>query len=182
MTTICAAVSCDGRSIVFGSDTQATLNDARVSPTQKWVMAHGWHIGIAGDSRAGSILARHAYDAFRNNERVFDFAETVRALLERFGWRPENDGGAPRYRLSGLIIRSYDGRFAPELWEFCGGFSLERVASGDFMACGSGAEFARGAAHALRDRSPSERVEAALTAAVDFDIWSGGPLNIETVT
>lgn len=139
--------------------------DQRVGPLMlptKWVRRGVWAFGVSGVCRALPLIA--AGPEVPQDSPLAVGIWLRNALLED-GFQPlEEGGGGPKvFDVSVLLAR------AGRLWLLDGSLTPLAVPAGQLMATGSGREYARGAAHALGEAPPEDRVRAAVQAAIDLE-------------
>ena len=169
MTTVCA-VHIEGDGTWVGSDRQQTFDDTRIMGTPKWFGAYGWAVASAGNARTHNLLEQNV-DAIFN--KVADVAMVVDRLLTMFedhNYNHDEDEG-PRTFGQDLIVCApkKEGR---GIWGIASCGAYWPVPINTLWAEGSGRSFAIGAAMFVS--GGREKCEAALAAAIQYDIYSGG--------
>ncbi|MEQ9349010.1 MAG: hypothetical protein RII27_00555, partial [Alphaproteobacteria bacterium] len=155
---------------------QATWGDTfQACCGPKWVRAHGWALGHAGDGRVADLLKDSARDLLHHLARPIDLTERLRLLFDAHGIAGAADGdgeprGARRYGQAMILARP------GAVSSLAGDLALHRVRRGMLWAEGSGESYAAGAGHALaRTGQPAPEVlRAAVRAAMTFDPACGG--------
>lgn len=143
MTVLCAARGHDGTWI--GSDTGLGFAGDLIPVGPKWVVRGSIAIGTSGDSRALALLREHAVEIFDSPE-PFEMASAWRAACLADGFKEEAGVGPKRFAVGGLIVIVGRG-----IWHMDGTFTPVLVAL-DYMATGSGTDYAMGAMWANHPR------------------------------
>lgn len=140
----------------------------------KWVRRGDCSIGVSGTYRVIPLLASAQG---MPQEDPFAIGTWIRDVLAEDGFQSRDDSGGPKsFDIEILLARP--GR----LWLLDASLTPIEVPPGEFMAVGSGREYARGAAHALSFASPADQVRAAVQAAIDLEYETcGGKPVVETV-
>lgn len=169
--TIIAAIHEPGVGTWIGGDRRMTANNEIVSDDcDKWLIGNGWAVAFAADHRA-QALSEHA-DVMKMVEHADDppweIASRIRSVLDQDGWRGSDAKGSKDYSAC-LVIAS-----AQAAWLCWGCMTPIRMPLGAMAVAGSGSDFARGAAHAMRGMPPEKILRAAIDAAIAFDTGCGG--------
>jgi hypothetical protein len=171
VTIICAAKGPSG--VWIGSDSRATASGfVYPGARQKWRCVSGWWIGACGRERIDWLIERAA----RQDREVLasmtagDVGDWLISLVVADKWVPEDEKSAPSvYDFNAILV-------SPSLQLFeVGSSGTASEAGEDFIAMGSGYEYALGANSALRGALPVTRVEAAIEAACRYRTDCGGP-------
>ena len=151
---------------------------------KKWVRVGRGAVGVAGSTRALTLLRQFASVLGTMTETPEGLAEAIRLLFEIKGCRIQPDEGKSGFGTCGSdILYATPGG----IWDIGQNFAVDRLRDGCLWARGSGMDHALGADHALcRDKRrrglyPEQRIEAALDAAAHFDVKCGGPMVIERI-
>jgi ATP-dependent protease HslVU (ClpYQ) peptidase subunit len=182
LTIICALKTHDG--VWIGADGRV-CDDGKIvnDRVEKWCKnGHGLWLGIAGALRAINM----AGTVFVNSEYPVHAIEGIRKLVEDDGWESEPGKGPKSYDFTMMIT---DGK---SIWEVAGdGSWVQHRDIGDFVAIGSGADFAFGAYDGIvgwDEQAEGDDIELKgligdiLRCACRRDTSCGGGLFIQKVT
>lgn len=184
MTIVCAYQPRGSSRVWMGSDSRETA--ARfIYPTiyRKIYRVGEWLIGSSGNSRFDEFFDQPTDPRWTCVAAIRDRFEEY---LKDLGVTSEKDceGEVPTYSYTFLAAR------AGELWGVSGNGCLLRPAWG-FLACGSGQDYAYGAAHALligsRAARPSDPktcmlfMRDVIEAAIEFRGDCGGEIVVESI-
>lgn len=162
MTLICALRR--GGETWIGSDQYGTFADGvRVRTGPKWILG-AWAIGHAGALRAKNLIQANM-ECLSHNE-PFEVANAIRELLHTDRWSILDRPGDPENYDQNWILASGRG-----VWVVDASFSI--VPSKEFVADGSGRDYALGAA-AVAEGGPKQVLEAAIRATVKLVTHCGG--------
>lgn len=170
MTTL-VGIHIPGVGTYFGSDRQLTINGMPMGPRIKWVRHNGWACGVAGHGRTLDLMERFKSDLLEI-ENPFDFTENVRAMMGEFDFgsdAAESGLGAPVYGQH-FMLASRDG-----LWDIDMSLCAFKVPDNTLWACGSGQDYALGAAYLaprLTD-DPRDQLREMILAATKYDPSTG---------
>ena len=178
MTILCAVR--DGSAVWIGADSRATAGGF-VSPVphEKWSEQDGWQIGVAGYERMRTLMRLNPFSPSGGsiaNWSADAISEFLYKLAHADGWKPYPTDHGPQAFSLNLILVSPDLR----VFETTGGGSVTEAGE-EFVAAGSGCEYAYGAAFALRISTPEARIDAALKAACQYNCDCGPPLFMKKI-
>lgn len=171
MTIICAMHE-PGVGTWIGSDTQETVgHEILLLDGPKWVVGEHWAAAMTGEAVVHDIVIEHAADLLDADVTPREFHRRLVSILKEAGVEPKMDEGNlyPRWHYR-LILAS-----ATELWDVDGHGHCRRS---NWVANGSGCEFATGAIFALGSAVPSmpprDAVHLAVSAAINHTNGCGG--------
>jgi hypothetical protein len=172
MTIICAIS--DGTRTIIGSDTLAVSTNGDKSYTgPKWVLAGPWAIGIAGPLYYHRVVQAHREDvAGRLNsadEPSWGLAVALAALFKEHECKPRGDDYGALFWGGWFMLAD-----AKRIWTFDSTLSSVQAPTGTLAAEGSGCDFAKGVAFAVKHEPADRQVETAIKAAMEFDNGCGG--------
>jgi ATP-dependent protease HslVU (ClpYQ) peptidase subunit len=181
MTIICALASEDGNSVAFASDRQITFFDHREpTPKPKWIKCGDAWIGGGGSASFLYALAELSGDAaIAYGDSAVTMMKKLKAcadsiLLERC--RDQEH----LFDVTGLIILPRSG-----MYQFYNNLMPLPVKAGQFVAVGSGASYAFGAAHAMMNHTKhlAEKsiVIAGVRAACAYSMGCSEPIDVWTM-
>lgn len=144
--TLLLAIEKDDKIHYAGDRCETTSYTKRTLPHSKWIPHRGWRIGLAGSTKFGSllmtdgrwrsILGPHGEESV---DQVFAFVRCCQEIIAADGWHPEKSDRYPaQFNTSGIIVSPIG------IFSFCSAFSVYQHGPGEFVAMGSGADFAIG--------------------------------------
>lgn len=180
MTTI-IAMKDEKMGVVIASDRQVSAGlrkNYMVDETAKWLISedHMWAVASSGRYRTMTILRSCADTVLHKLESPDDFVYRLQQALadNNFAHRASDGESEPDRHLTmdcQFILTN-----GHQIWSISHDYSVFEI--NDFIAEGSGAEYAMGALHALKaTKSKLKSVEIvliALGASVSYDAGSGG--------
>lgn len=174
--SIIAAINDTATGVVWvGSNGRATLGSLRApSIDRKWKAMNGWLIGITGSGPKLEALDAHGNEFPDTAEFPFEILKFMKSAYDAFDIG-DTDDGLKRYSGSGILIHR-SGR----IWDFDNSFCLTEVESGAFWGQGSGMEIAIGAAAALDDKAPRERLTRAVQITIEKDVDCPGECIVQS--
>lgn len=177
MTVICALR--DGDKVWIGSDSRMTSGGGHIyaGAHQKWIHWGDWWIGISGTPRLANVIALAPVPPA--DASVLEIVNTLRRLTKEDDWSagsPGNGNGGPQDNGHNAIIVTPDRR----VFDLGCRWSVTE-AFDNFTACGSGCEYAYGAAYASREKPLGQIVMTALQAACVMSATCGEPLFVQQV-
>lgn len=159
MTVVCAAHGADGWYI--GSDTRMTIGQDPVRTGEKWIVGEGVAIGVSGHSRVLEILRAERMRIFSDPDPWVMMGKLRRTMLDD-GFQPEAEPGPRLFSVSAIIVLPGYG-----IWHVDGALTPVRTIE-KFLAIGSGADHATGAAWAAQRQGP----DTGASNAVTMGIWA----------
>ena len=176
MSIVCAYAAPGGKSIVFGSD-RAVIDGGRIelSHTKKWNKTDaGIWVGSVGDLSVAHTLRSMSYQGFRAvvNDPIASH-QFFKMRLEAAGIKKHEESNT--YPGQAIIIDPGFGYY-----ELNNCLTLQQVENMNFVAIGSGSDFAHGAAQVLKGASTDNVVRLSLMAACNLcsscsfptDVWN----------
>jgi len=175
MTCVCGVT--DGQTVVMGGDSAMSNEDGDVTVCSPKVFERGGMLfGVSGESRVGQLL-KHVYglpvpgDEQDLEEYVVrDFSVGFAAFLRETG---EELLPTPSDDEMWHLLLATRGR----LFRICSHLSASETATG-YDAIGSATPHALGSLASTEDRTPKERVQAALMAAERHHGGVAGPFTL----
>lgn len=142
--TIVAAIKEPGANRVWiGSDTQSTYNERRCYSGPKWVLAHGWALGISGYHRAINLAAAHRDALFADLASPEVFLQRWAKVLAGESWNSDARAGPKDYGCDYLLVR-------PDvIYDIDCAFAITPTKDGELCAVGNGTKAALGCAFGL---------------------------------
>ena len=168
MTIVCAFHKL-GYGTVIGSDNQETLGyEALPLMNGKWVIGSHWAAGIGGEAKAFDLITTNSQALLNTDITPQTFISKYLAIIREDGWEPIKEQGVPIIFNVRIILAS-----ACEIYDISGNGHVRRS---EWVAIGSGSEFATGASYVLRQQnsSPETIVRTAVRAAIQFSTTCGG--------
>lgn len=182
MTIICALSSKDGDTIAFAGDRHLSYGQrTSIMHTPKWVDIDGIWIGVAGRLIFAQALKEIKKEEWLNVVKSpVAFRKLMHDnLIQNGGATPLKDN-EDYFPVSGIIIIPGHG-----MWHFNGDLMPVPVKAGDFVATGSGEEYAYGAAYA--HMLPNNNCDiygtvlVATLAAAKHDMNCAQPIDVFTI-
>jgi ATP-dependent protease HslVU (ClpYQ) peptidase subunit len=175
----CIVAISDKNKIWMGGDSAASKNDEIITRENKKVFKNGnFIIGFSGSFRVGQIL-QYGFNPPKQEKNqddmeymVIDFIDSLRSTLQFKGLLfQEREGDAHDCE----FIVGYKNTF----YLIESDFQISKPI-GNYIACGSGAHYAMGALHALKDidLEPKIKIEKALNASAEYCTMVRGPYEI----
>lgn len=186
MTTIIGLI--DSSTAYIAADKQISYGSAvRSAPTQKYFHLDHFLIAVAGPTRLQQLL-QHNLTLPTDKEKptihecLQHFIRQIRDLLEEWQCVGHNEEGRPCMPGSLLVMNH------GSIWHIDGDLCISPVR--DFIAIGSGWQFASGSLHTTAGNPfpgmPSEnkesaprRIALAMKSAAAFDLYTGSDYDIE---
>lgn len=176
MTVITAIHDSEQNITWVGSNGRATIGSF-VGPSldKKWIAMEGWLIGMTGTGPKEQALAAHAEKFPVEAKHPFEVLKFMRDAYMEFDIG-EMEEGLKRFCGSGLLVHK-----SGAVWDFDNSFCLTAVERGAFWARGSGMDMAIGAAHALKDFTPSPKdiTRRALEIVIATDVDCPGEVLVQ---
>lgn len=174
--TIIAALR-DGDTVWIGADSRITDSHGLIvsGDHRKWRhISDMFWLGSAGHVRLDAVIGQMKLPSDRHS--AYGFAQYLYAAVSDDGWIPEDtkDGG-PRQFCYDCIGIDPGG-----IW-LLHGSGVAISTGGEFVAVGSGAPYAYGAAFALSHKSAMDVVTGAVSAAYQYDRDCGGKMLVEQI-
>lgn len=144
--TLLIAIEKDDKIHYAGDRCETSGYTKRVLPHSKWIPHRGWRIGLAGSAKFGSLLLTDGRwrsilgpPGEESIDQVFSFVRCCQEIIAADGWHPEKSDRYPnQFNTAGMIVSPIG------LFSFCSSFSVYQHGPGEFVAMGSGADFAIG--------------------------------------
>lgn len=158
MTIVCAIINPMNKKLYFGSDTQTSYGSHRANVGNKWIrLSQNWMIGMSGLHLAGNAIEE--YLPLNDLDVVENPISVVRRILEilkewNIGSKETNE-----------IVTTYGGQSIlarlgedPQLFYLSSAMCARPVPHGEFIAAGSGDDYAYGAAYALMGKNITSNI------------------------
>lgn len=164
--------------IWLGCNDRATIGDTP-SPdaASKWLKFGDWAIGLSGDESVYEQYLLTAAEEFPTTSAdVLDVFKFLKSTYRdaNLGQQKGSDT-SDSYGVDGILVHA-----SGKIWDFDNHLALSTVPPNRLWGCGSGVDYALGADFAARDaKSPKERIEIAIRAAISLDIGCPGKPLIE---
>lgn len=173
--TIIAAVHEPGVGSWIASDTLAVRDGVRHDMrTLKWVVYGSRALGVSGSQALTSLVDRHKETLLALGKHPFDVIWDLRRLMQEHGAKPKDEEGRLPWMETWVIYATPLG-----VWGFGTDGAVASLPAGEMMADGSGHQFAFGAWEATAGQPASDRLAAAVLAAMKRDQYCGGKLKIQ---
>ena len=174
--TILAAYT-DGKKTWVGGDTQATAGNLVFKDVSKWTIHENWAIGQSGSVRAINIIEANIEALVKGLYEPFDFTSRLRDIFDEEGIIPGElergtEGGPEEFGEYVLLAKPGN------VWAIGSDLSIYPVATGKVIAEGCGYQYAYGAAFDTADLKPQERIKRMIAAAIEYDPYCGGEIQI----
>lgn len=186
MTIVCGYKDPVTGEVWIGADSASVSGGYRFQAVERKIVRFGdWWVGVAGLSRGIEVIEATA-ESYRGPNSIRAIVDEIFAGFERAGFAHDDDrkAGPPCYKQQIIIARpgklfdiGEDGTVGEPSW--------------GFVACGSGAPWAEGAAWLMHEgnkhkiRTPLFAADAiidnAIRAALNFRTDCGGEIVIERV-
>ena len=177
MTIICAYRDSKAGKTWLGSNSRALVGDTIISgDLSKWSFYGDWAIAFSGRGITTDVIAADEKQFPKKSDSIHEVVAFIRKSLRAADIGKEDEEGAMDFATSGLIVHS-DGR----IYDVDGHLSVAPINADALWACGSGMEYALGAAHVLAGHGLSIReiVLKSLEAAISLDSGCPGTPIIE---
>lgn len=179
MTVVCAWRR--GPDVWIASDSRMASGGGFVPPVgvRKWHAINGWHIGHAGAWRFDALLRSkpHKFDV---HSTVYEVADHLRHLIIDDHWKAREPESGPLNLHQEFLLIAPDSHVY-EVGPAGGVTDMEE----EFVAIGSGYDYAYGAVFALsaigEATNPAIALRVAVQAAIKFDVGCGGREVVEFV-
>ena len=172
MTCIVGLVK--NKAVYLGGDSAfASGWDIVTRPGEKVFARDGVIFGVAGSPRAINLLRYHlqapSIEGDLMHYMATSFVDAIRECFKNGGYA-EKENEAESFTSN--ILVGIDGR----LFEYQADYQVQEVL--DYTAIGTGASVALGAMYVSAKKSPVQRIQHALEAAAEFNIYVRAPFHV----
>ena len=155
---------------VIGADSQLNWGSTKIVGSKKLFELGRFFIGISGPARLGTLMLEAKARIARVTTPA-KLSKLLKELIEGDDWKMDDISNGPKISEMAVLVGV---KSTGQVFWIDGGFSVEEVPVGQFIALGSGDDVATGALAALDKLEPKERVTRALEIACLFNVYCGG--------